>query len=294
MKQKSFPREIELNGKFMNSFAGYSKLSLFANNLFSSKNHDVYLDCSELKWFSGSMGALLSALVARFVAETGKRVRYRNLSREVRVYFGKSKIISEKNVDKWGTVIPVKYFSLDDPKEFSKYTVNGFENKNLPQMSKSLKNKFFEALDEIYSNASYWSKSTQGVYVSGQFFPKEKHLDYSIVDLGRGFGMTLYEEKGVTLPDEKAIDWAMKDNNTTKTLNIPGGIGLKIIRDFIEINGGKLQVVSHGGFWSFSSTGVIKKKLPYKIPGTVVNLVIDTSDTRRYHLREEISSDDIF
>ena len=40
----------------------------------------------------------------------------------------------------------------------------------------------------------------------------------------------------------KAIEWAMEENTTTRLGDIPGGLGLAIIREFVELNGGKLTV----------------------------------------------------
>ena len=46
---------------------------------------------------------------------------------------------------------------------------------------------------------------------------------------------------------EEAIEWATRANNTTKRGDVPGGLGLKLLCEFIDLNGGSLQIVSDGG-----------------------------------------------
>jgi hypothetical protein len=87
----------------------------------------------------------------------------------------------------------------------------------------------------------------------------------------------------------------MEGQNTTKTGPIPGGLGLKLLREFITLNKGCIQVVSDKGFWEQDSNGnVITKAFSYPFPGTVVNIEINTADKNTYALSSEISTDDIF
>ena len=44
-----------------------------------------------------------------------------------------------------------------------------------------------------------------------------------------------------------AIEWAMKGRNTTRSGDVPGGLGLKILKEFIQLNGGRLSIVDHIG-----------------------------------------------
>lgn len=67
-----------------------------------------------------------------------------------------------------------------------------------------------------------------------------------------------------------------------------------MLKDFIQMNEGKLQIVSRFGYYEFSSRGSSIKKMDYDLLGTCVNIEINTEDTSSYCLSSELSSDDIF
>jgi hypothetical protein len=119
-------------------------------------------------------------------------------------------------------------------------------------------------------------------------------MDFSVADLGIGIQQNLHERLGLDLPAEQAINWAMEGKNTTKFGPIPGGLGLKLLREFIELNRGRIQVVSDKGYWELCRGKVLTKVFPEPFPGTVVNIEINTADTKSYCLSSEITPDDIF
>ena len=92
----------------------------------------------------------------------------------------------------------------------------------------------------------------------------------------------------------ESIKWALTEGNTTKEGDQPGGLGLKLIKDFIQINKGKLQIVSQFGYYEFSMHGESYQELNYEFPGTCINIEINTNDSSNYCLQSELSSEDIF
>jgi hypothetical protein len=99
---------------------------------------------------------------------------------------------------------------------------------------------------------------------------------------------------GLDLKPEQAIVWATEARNTTKRGSIPGGLGLKLLVEFIKLNGGRLQIVSDAGYWCLAKdhSGAAPLKSPF--PGTVVTIEIDTADTRSYALTSELTEADTF
>ena len=85
----------------------------------------------------------------------------------------------------------------------------------------------------------------------------------------------------------------MIDGHSTKQ-NIPGGIGLAILREFININNGKIQIVSDDGFYQLDTNGVQKKLFSGPFPGTIINIQFKTDDRTSYSLVSEIDSDELF
>lgn len=99
---------------------------------------------------------------------------------------------------------------------------------------------------------------------------------------------------GTDLAPEEAIEWATREYNTTKRDNIPGGLGLKLLREFIDLNEGYLQIVSDAGYWRRRSRRTTSMRLEHPFPGTVVSVEINTADQNSYSLSSEHTADDIF
>src|SRR3989442_10337383 len=83
---------------------------------------------------------------------------------------------------------------------------------------------------------------------------------------------------------------ATEGNNTTKTRRIPGGLGLKLLRDFIRLNQGRIQIVSDAGYWEFAKGTATTRRFDKPFPGTTVNLEINAADHHSYCLPSEQDS----
>jgi hypothetical protein len=94
----------------------------------------------------------------------------------------------------------------------------------------------------------------------------------------------------------EAIEWAIKESNTTKPKdrNIPGGLGLKLICEFARMNNGKVQIVSSDGCWQLTRNNEERFTLDYPFPGTIVNLEFNLDDKSFYYLEEENEESIIF
>ena len=134
-----------------------------------------------------------------------------------------------------------------------------------------------------------------GIFACGQFFPNGQRLDFSVADLGIGMCANIREETGLALTPEAAIAWAVEGTNTTRRRQDgrPGGLGLKIIRDFIRLNGGSIQIASDAGYWKAQGDREETLRFERPFPGTVVNIEINTADTHSYRLSTEIEPGDI-
>ncbi|MBK5247299.1 MAG: ATP-binding protein [Peptostreptococcaceae bacterium] len=148
---------------------------------------------------------------------------------------------------------------------------------------------------EVILNAAIHSESDSGVFVCGQFYPQKQRIDFTITDAGIGIPEKVSKYLRIDRLDScEAIKWALTEGNTTKGGVQPGGLGLKLIKDFIQINKGKLQIVSQFGYYEFSINGESYQELNYEFPGTCINIEINTNDSSNYCLQSELSSEDIF
>jgi signal transduction histidine kinase len=185
-----------------------------------------------------------------------------------------------------GTVIEYQEFLPSHDSRFAGYVEEQLAGKRIPSMTDMVRKKFRQSIHEIFENAVVHSY-TERVFACGQLFPKKDRLEFSIADIGIGMRERIRRKHNQELAPEQAICWAMSGTNTTKTGSVPGGNGLKLLREFIELNGGKIHIASDRGYWEFSEGKVSVCAMEYPFPGTVVNIEINTADAKSYRLASE-------
>ena len=280
------------------NYQGFSRLIHLAEETAGLSYTNVTIDFRAVSWFDANMCAPLGALLYRLSRKLNT-VSIVNVPYRVEKILSKNSFLSNygraKRLDEWGTTIRYNRFEPKDDRYFGAYIERHFKYKAIPQMTSALRKKFWESIFELFSNAVIHSETVLGIFTCGQYFPKKQRLDFSMVDLGIGMRRNLKKKRSLKFSSEQAINWAMEGQNTTKTGPIPGGLGLKLLREFIKLNNGCIQVVSDKGFWEQDSNGkVVTKNFSYSFPGTVVNIEINTADKNTYALSSEISTDDIF
>ena len=127
-----------------------------------------------------------------------------------------------------------------------------------------------------------------------QVGPQRKKIKFTISDCGIGIRRSILENRGLEKTGEEAIDWAMTEGTTSRTGDVPGGLGLKILREFIEINRGEIQIASENGYWTLCNREVATSPLLRPYPGTVVSIQINTADSNLYYLATEIDPNKVF
>ncbi len=278
-----------------------SGFSSIADISFKTKDawiDSIELDFSSCSFFEANMAAPLYTVISRLRNDLNI-VSVTNMRPEVSRILQKNKFLSVFNqpdiTDSNQTTLPFKIFKLSAGDQFNDYLDNYMKGKGIPSMSQVLTKRFKQSLFEIFLNATIHSQSESGIFVCGQFYPKKHRIDFTIADAGVGIleNVQKYLRKP-GLDSCEAIEWAMIEGNTTKTGNHPGGLGLKLIKDFIQINGGKIQVVSRFGYYEFSANDESVQKMNNDFPGTCINIEINTEDKNNYYLKSELRSEDIF
>lgn len=259
---------------------------------------DIDIDMGATTWFDADMCAAFGAILYR-LGDNLNTVKLINIRPGVEGILSKNGFLShygrEKIPDLWGTTIPYRRFDVKDDHYFADYIETELMHRSeMPVMSPGLLKKFRESIFEIFSNAVLHSRTEQGIFNCGQFFPARHQLDFSVTDLGIGIRQNVKENTGLDLAPEDAIAWATEGRNTTKRGQIPGGLGLKLLGEFIDLNGGRIQIVSDAGYWRREKDKTVAARLSQPFPGTVVSVEINTADTQSYALTSELSEADIF
>lgn len=89
--------------------------------------------------------------------------------------------------------------------------------------------------------------------------------------------------------DVDCVEWAFGDGNTTKTTT--GGLGLFILQSFIDLNKGKIQIVSGRAFVEYEQGKFSKDLLEKQFPGTIINVEFNANDKNSYCLKNESTQD---
>ncbi|MDM8566041.1 ATP-binding protein [Candidatus Halobeggiatoa sp. HSG11] len=314
------------------NYNGFKELLRLKNALESAIKVDdknFSLDISKITWFEGNMCACLGGLLAYFKSQ-GLTISINSDNSEVESYFRRNHFFHFLNLLKQDTTLKVDEETLnkllklvssyenntsyvepfpsmnETTIEFKKYKINDLDDfqayikesfslgsKGLPSMTKELLKHFRRSLLEIFLNSVEHADTQRDIFACGQFFPKKQQLDFCITDLGIGIKNNIKRKINLVLNPEEAINWAMQKANTTRK-NESGGLGLKLIREFIERNNGRIIIVSDAGYWELKNKQITKKCFDCSFPGTVVLIEINTADTNSYALKSEINPNSIF
>lgn len=279
-------------------YSGYIQINGLANSLKDLEFETIQIDLGRADRLDANLCSPLGAIFYK-TARNLNNIELKNFLPQVETILNKNGFLNNyghtPREDTFGSTIQYQRFEPTDDRLFNVYLDRQLEGKAIPDMTVTLRNKLLEGLMEIFNNAVIHSETKMGIFVCGQYYYKKQHLEFTITDLGIGIRQNIYQKIGLDLSAAEAIDWAMNGSNTTKRGPIPGGLGLKLLREFISLNQGKIQIISDLGYWEQKTDGhVDSRNLPFAFPGTIVNIEINTADQKSYMLSSEKIPDNIF
>lgn len=285
-------------GTIRSNYCGFDSIGHIAKQTKALFWDSVELNLSLCSFFEANMAAPLYSVIAQLRDDLND-VSISDVPTGVKTILRKNKFLTVFNqselTDTNQTTLPFKIFKLNAGDQFSDYLDTFMKGRGIPVMSEGLTKRFRQSLFEIFLNASIHSDSKSGIFVCGQFYPQKHRMDFTIADAGIGIRENVRKYTGIEkLNSCKAIEWAMTEGNTTKTGRQPGGLGLKLIKEFIQMNKGKIQIVSRYGYFEFHANGESIQKMNNDFPGTCINIEINTEDRSSYCLKSELTSEDIF
>lgn len=268
-----------------------------SHNFFSSLSYDltatecdeIHLDFSDVNFFASNQFAILGCILTECkTLHPSIRIYFANLNQQL------SRIIKQNGFykhfwidglpDRPGTIIPYEIFDPKEIKEYELYlTLMIFNRDDLPQMSDAFRHDLQDSLLEIFKNVSDHT-SSQSIYTCGQYFSKSSLLYFTIVDSGETIphNVTNYFSLGGKESPQNIIEWAVQSGTSTAMDSGPRGIGLYLIKRFIEANKGLLYIVSGNEAFEVTSSGSKTSRLIHPFPGTIVTLAFNLNDTSFY------------
>lgn len=175
----------------------------------------------------------------------------------------------------------------DNSDEILDHLTNRWLVKDWIDFSEDLRSSIAGRVWEIFINAFEHAESKIGIFSCGQHFQTKKEIVLSVVDFGVGIPhkVRMYFSKIDTrfnqLTDESCLRWAFTSGNSTANPNIPRGLGLDLLRDFVYINNGSLEIFSGQGYAIANGSGLSFHTRTSFFPGTCVQLKM-ICDGRHY------------
>ncbi|MBN8697689.1 MAG: hypothetical protein J0L87_14250 [Bacteroidetes bacterium] len=287
-KEIIVPEELRSDGE---GFAYFSRL------LNETKEKQTYvLNFQNVKFFEANLCAVLGSIVITN-GDQGAKFEFINISNSFLKRSLNNNGFSEfmgngKTNYKSNTGIPFRTFDMKNEADVESYMYTYIlHSRYVPSMSPGAKRKIFRSIFEIYQNSVIHSGADK-IFVCGQYFPGKGRMVLTMVEIGKTFkyNVTNHKPEFKDYSGSESITWAVKSGNTTKSKNETGGLGLDLIRSFLKMNDGKLQIRSADGYWEERKNDTFVKDYDSDFNGSIVNIEFNLRDKQSYTTPEEVSS----
>jgi len=289
--------KVYFPNKITSAIGGYEMLLRFHNDLIHLENTSIEISFFNVSWFEANLVAILGAIIENLESKGNiVSIIECNMNNDILTRNGFLTNFGFKPALSLNTTqIPYRKFLENQPHLYNQYIQEELLDKSeFPKHSERLGNEIKRNIYELFENARTHGKCSQ-IHTCGQFYPQRKKLHITIVDTGNTIINNVRKYLNQDLLSSECIDWAMQSGNTTKTGAISGGLGLGIIFDFINLNQGKIQIISSNGYWELRERKITKVDMNFSFAGTIANLEFDLKDDSIYSFADEsFSLDNIF
>ncbi len=260
---------------------------------------DVTLNFGQCKFLAQNAVAFLGGMIRYMQKERCVRVRFdlESLDQRIRMNLTQNGFLKDLGFTErsWrGNSVPYRQYLQPEKDLITEYLKDDWLGRGWVNVSPELCNLIVTKVWESYTNAFEHGNSSIGIFSCGQHYPNLCKLKLTVVDFGAGIPMrvrTFLKEPEMT--SSRAIQWAFQPGNTTKQ-GIGRGLGLGILKEFVQCNGGELKIFSDDGYAIIS-----KDREEYcnwanwrtTFPGVLVNITL-SCDEKYYCLTSELENED--
>ncbi len=193
-----------------------------------------------------------------------------------------------------GNSIPYREDEKLDMNGIMDYLTFNWIGKGWVHVSERLRDAIAGRMWEIYSNAFEHSGSAIGVFSCGQHYWRHNTLILSVVDFGQGIpaivrsflSQHVEAELVSKLSGATCLKWAFESGNSTSVDGVARGLGLDLLKEFIRLNQGKLEVYSNNAYAIVDKDGDRYENRNLNFEGTAVHITL-RCDERLYQFRDE-------
>lgn len=196
--------------------------------------------------------------------------------------------------DKTEDIIPYREFPVSTKEEeVLSYLKNEWLGKNRLNFSEEVESAVLSSLWEVYANAFEHSGTLQ-VQSCGSYDRKSDTLMLLVCDLGSGITNSVRDFLECDLTAKQALEWALIRGNSTYTANLketgeaqPRGLGLHLLTQLIDINGGSMEIYTDSICYTRSSQKCTYIEKQLAINGSWVRLTLNCKQDVVYYFRDE-------
>jgi hypothetical protein len=186
-----------------------------------------------------------------------------------------------------GNSVPLMQSFPHDINSIEKYLEDKWIGRGWIHTSNLLSGKIIGNVLELYENAFEHSFSDIGVFACGQRFPKRNELILTIIDFGIGIPQSLneyFKESEESFDGDFRLEKAFQDGFSTKKKDQPRGIGLDLLKEFIQKNHGQMDIYSNNECARIKSDQINYTIKDFYFNGTAVNIKLKCDE--KYYLIE--------
>lgn len=276
---------------------GYEFLCDIYDKMHDVENEEIIIDFEKCKSFDANLSAVLGAMFDKRQNDGCKIFLQAPQSPGVRRVLSRNKFfrafdLHTENEDR-EVYIDYKSFGVTDTIAFKQYVdTELIQKQRFPKCTDRAKAKIIESIYEIFANAVSHGGCSH-VYCCGEMHSRNNKntLDMTFVNLGSSvvYNVNRYmEERNRPIMEScMALDWAFVKGNTTKP--VPGGLGLDILKQFIDMNNGQIQMISGGAMLEIEHNNHHNTPLDKWFYGTIVTVEFNCDDDKTYLLKDEVT-----
>ncbi len=190
-----------------------------------------------------------------------------------------------------GNSIPYREDAAEDPEGILDYLTDYWLGRGWVKISPKLRDAIVGRMWEIYANSFEHSSSPVGVSSCGQHFQRRNELILSVVDFGLGIVANVRnflssDPRANQLTAAQCLHWAFRRGTSTRPNGMARGLGLDLLKEFIRVNDGKLEVYSNEGYALIDKENERFVNRSITFEGTIFHVTL-RCDERYYRFADE-------
>ncbi|MCY1635897.1 hypothetical protein [Marinifilum sp. D737] len=258
--------EITIPQKLTNNFQGVVFFTDLYHQTKKCYGEEIVFNFEETKVIESNLFSVLGCLISGLEKKKNKP-RLIGIQEPIDNLFNTKKLVNgAAKKDLWKHLIKCQNFTSPDEGALSEY----LETKIFPErpdisLNQHLKMAIELCVAEVFRNAFVHSKCRE-VFISHYFSVYNKKLFVTIVNKGKSFVDISSSNHPIA-----AVEWAVQNGTTTFKRNHKG-IGLFTIRQFVQQNQGKIQILSGTAVWKQVKQRTFSKEYEKAFPGTIITL----------------------